>query len=495
MNGHWATLSIGIFSIVMLMIIPVNAFADEFPYLYNRHYTEPPQFCLIQDPAYAHTIDQFLSAFMTGMENWEEALAPYPGTWDMEAHIVENMEPQCTIKVEFTTTPLCGDNIFQGCASANWIGMRIFPMQSTTYFTTAASHEIGHTMALGHYETDSPDKKAKWARDREWPSIMVSGGGGGVTSLDVGKIVSLYQATEDKPENGFWHFGKRTVKTPPGVEPPTVTPPVIVKPPPLIFSPVADMHVCYKDINGQDECSKDKLEVLRGRHYVPTMILISGFLNEEHFIQGLPLWMTITEPLIVVKKSDEFGNEYEIYDYPTNTHKVRPTKDRYFELPMMIDHLWALGFYKIQVTYRDNTDSEKDVFFELVDEKTQTETKEIITKSDYPVVKNEVPEWFKQNTEWWLDGQIDEETYLRGVTSVIDLGLINIPQQVLLKNKQVNEELSAMRIEAEYVPSHEPVPAWYKTTSKWWAEGKVEDRDYLLSIEYLIKNNIIKLEY
>ena len=86
MNGHWATLSIGIFIVVMLLIIPVNAFADEFPYIYNRHYTEPPQFCLIQDPAYAHTLDQWLSGFMTGMENWEKSLSPYPGTWDMESH-------------------------------------------------------------------------------------------------------------------------------------------------------------------------------------------------------------------------------------------------------------------------------------------------------------------------------------------------------------------------------------------------------------------------
>lgn len=494
MNGHWATLSIGIFSIVMLMIIPVNAFADEFPYKYNRHYTEPPQFCLIQDPAYAHTIDQFLSAFMIGMEDWEEALSPYPGTWDMEAHIVEKMESWCTIKVEFTTTPIdCGDNVVQGCASSNWISMRIFPQQNTKYFTKTASHEIGHTMGLGHYITDSPEKKAKWIRDWEWPSVMVSAGSGGITSLDVSMIVNLYQATEDKPENGFWHFGKRIVEIPPEVEPPTVQPPVILKPPPLLFSPVVDMHVCTKDVNGQDECSRDKLEVLRGKHYVPTMILISGFVNEEHFTRGISLSITITEPQTVTKYEDSTGKVYEIYNYPTTTHQVKPTRDRYFELPIMIDHLWTLGSYKIQATYKENIDEEKDVFFKLVDEKT-TVTEESFAESNN-LAKKQVPEWFKQNTEWWLDGQIDEETYLRGVTSVIDLGLINIPQQVLLKNKQVNEELSAMRIDATYVPSHEPVPAWYKTTSKWWAEGKVEDRDYLLSIEYLIKNNIIKLEY
>jgi len=136
MKGHCATLSIGIFIVIMLMIIPVNAFADEFPYLFNRHYTEPPQFCLIQDPAYAHTIDEYHSAFLIGMENWEKALSAYPGTWDMEAHIVEKMEPWCTVKVEFTTTPIdCGDNVVQGCASANWIHM-IFPNIVLVLFTS-----------------------------------------------------------------------------------------------------------------------------------------------------------------------------------------------------------------------------------------------------------------------------------------------------------------------------------------------------------------------
>jgi len=482
-----------------------DAFADEFPYLFNRHYTEPPKFCLIQDPLNSDVPDEYYDKFVTGMKNWETLLSVNPGVWDMKAYIVDEMEPWCTVKVEFTTEPIeCGDNVVQGCASSDWISMRVFPQQNSEYFIKTAGHEIGHTMGLDHYETDSPYKKTKWLKDGEWPSIMVSGGFSWITSLDISKIVSLYQATEDKPENGFWHFGNKPVVTPPTVEPPiiqppiiqppTVQPPSIVKPPPLLFSPVADMHVCFKDVNGKDECSKDGLKVLRGKHYVPTMVLVSGFLNEEHFVRGMPLWITVTEPPIVVKRSDGFGNEFEIIEYPTKTHKIKPTKDRYFELPMMIDHIWALGFYKIQVTYQDNTDSEKNVFFELVDKITSTETKDTLEKSNYQV-KKQVPEWVKQNTKWWTDGQIDEATYLRGITSIIDLGLIKIPQQILLKNKQVNEELSGMKIDAEYNPFHEPVPTWFKTTSKWWAEGTIDDRDYLLAVEHLIKQNIIKLEY
>ena len=492
-----------VLSVIMLMIIPVNAFADEFPYLFNRYYTEPPKFCLI-NPSNSDVLDEWYNRFVIGMKNWETLLSANPGTWDMNAYIVDEMKPWCTVEVEFTTEPIeCGENVVQGCASSKWIAMRIFPQQNSEYFIKTSSHEVGHTMGLDHYETDSPFKKDQWIKDREWPSIMVSGGFGTITALDISKIVSLYQATEDKPENGFWHFGKKPIVTPPTeeppiveppiVEPPIVQPPVIVKPPPLLFSPVADMHICVKDVNGKDECSKDQLEVIRGKQYAPTMIKITGFLNEEHFVRGLPLYLTITEPAIVVKRFDGSGNEFEIIDYPTQIHKIRPTKDQYFELPMMVDHIWALGSYKIQLTYQDNTDSEKDVFFKVVNKKTQTE-EEIYEKSSYQA-KKQVPEWFKQNTKWWIDGRIDEATYLQSITSIIDQDIIQIPQQLLLKNKQVNEELAAMVIDAKYNPIHEPVPKWYKNTSKWWTEGKIEDRDYLLSIEYLIKENIIKLEY
>lgn len=487
--------------LAVVLLIPVNAFADEYPYHFNRYYTEPPKFCLIENPLLPDTFDKYYNKFVTGMKNWESLLSANPGTWDMEAYKVDEMKPWCTVKVTFTTEPLqCGENIVQGCANAYWIGMGILPQQDSEYFITASSHEIGHTMGINHYETDSEFKKKQWSIGHEVPSIMVSGFFAVITALDVNKIVSLYQATGDKLEKGFWHFGNKPVETPPTVQPPTiqpptVQPPVVVAPPPLLFSPVADMHICTKDVNGKDDCSKNSLEVLRGAHYLPTMVLISGFLNEEHFVRGLPLWITITEPPIVVKRSDGFGNEFEIIDYPTQIHKIRSTTDRYFELPILIDQVWALGSYKIQVTYQDNTNSEKNVFFQLVDKKTSTEKEENFAESNYQVVKNKVPKWFTQNTEWWIDGQIDEATYLMGITSLIDLDLIEIPQQILLKNKQVNEELSAMNIDAEYNPSHEPVPKWFKNTGKWWAEGMIDDRDYLLAVEYLIKQNIIKLEY
>ncbi|MEK0360738.1 MAG: hypothetical protein QQN53_08225, partial [Nitrosopumilus sp.] len=101
-----------IIAIAVVLLIPANALADEYPYLFNRYYTEPPKFCLIENPLYSDELDKYYNKFVTGMKNWEALLSVYPGTWDMKAYKVDEMKPWCTVKVEFTTEPIeCGDNL------------------------------------------------------------------------------------------------------------------------------------------------------------------------------------------------------------------------------------------------------------------------------------------------------------------------------------------------------------------------------------------------
>lgn len=37
------------------------------------------------------------------------------------------------------------------------------------------------------------------------------------------------------------------------------------------------------------------------------------------------------------------------------------------------------------------------------------------------------------------------------------------------------------------------IPSWFRTTVKWWTEGKIPDKEYLDSISYLLKNNIMQI--
>ena len=40
----------------------------------------------------------------------------------------------------------------------------------------------------------------------------------------------------------------------------------------------------------------------------------------------------------------------------------------------------------------------------------------------------------------------------------------------------------------------EEIPLWVKNTAGWWADGKIEDSEFLAGIQFLIKNKIIKLD-
>ena len=40
----------------------------------------------------------------------------------------------------------------------------------------------------------------------------------------------------------------------------------------------------------------------------------------------------------------------------------------------------------------------------------------------------------------------------------------------------------------------EEIPLWVKNTAGWWADGKIEDSEFLAGIQFLIKNEIIKLD-
>lgn len=42
--------------------------------------------------------------------------------------------------------------------------------------------------------------------------------------------------------------------------------------------------------------------------------------------------------------------------------------------------------------------------------------------------------------------------------------------------------------------STEQIPQWIRNTAGWWSEGNITDSDFLNGIEYLIQNNILKIE-
>jgi len=37
------------------------------------------------------------------------------------------------------------------------------------------------------------------------------------------------------------------------------------------------------------------------------------------------------------------------------------------------------------------------------------------------------------------------------------------------------------------------IPTWIKNNAGWWADGLIEERDFVNGIEYLVKNGVIQV--
>ena len=92
-----------------------------------------------------------------------------------------------------------------------------------------------------------------------------------------------------------------------------------------------------------------------------------------------------------------------------------------------------------------------------------------------PVESTVIPDWIRNNAEWWSKDLIGEDDFLSGIEYLIIQGVIQIP---IIPADNV-ADLSAF------------VPSWIKDTAGWWAEGLVSDSEFVNGLEYLISKGII----
>ena len=87
-----------------------------------------------------------------------------------------------------------------------------------------------------------------------------------------------------------------------------------------------------------------------------------------------------------------------------------------------------------------------------------------------------LPQWLKNNAEWWAKDQIDDLSFVNMLQYLIDEQIIHVPNFVL-KDTANN-------------PS---IPPWLKNNAEWWAAGFVSDHDFIIGIQYMIEHGIIRI--
>ena len=94
----------------------------------------------------------------------------------------------------------------------------------------------------------------------------------------------------------------------------------------------------------------------------------------------------------------------------------------------------------------------------------------IVNYTDYSV-----PDWVKNVAGFWNQGDINDESFLEGISYLIQNNIIIVPET-----------------EAT-VQTESTVPSWVKTNAGWWASGDINDETFVNGIQYLIQIGLIQV--
>ena len=84
-----------------------------------------------------------------------------------------------------------------------------------------------------------------------------------------------------------------------------------------------------------------------------------------------------------------------------------------------------------------------------------------------------IPQWIKQNAQWWATNQISDIEFLEGIDFLFEKGIIFVP------GKEMKAEMNWN------------IPSWIKNNALWWSEEKISDDEFLRAIENLVAREII----
>ena len=157
----------------------------------------------------------------------------------------------------------------------------------------------------------------------------------------------------------------------------------------------------------------------------------------------------ISEELAIIHITDEAGKGSSAIPILIDKLKTQIT----FPFPFTSE-IFPVGKYVIDIEYMDSND-----LIEI----------NLINSSNIVI-----PYWIRDLSIFYVNNQITENEFAKGIELLIKEGIIVIPET------SQQEKTDAVRI-----------PEWIKTNTKWWLEGKISDNDFALGLQYLIKIGVI----
>ncbi len=84
-----------------------------------------------------------------------------------------------------------------------------------------------------------------------------------------------------------------------------------------------------------------------------------------------------------------------------------------------------------------------------------------------------IPSWVKNNANYWSNGDIGDEDFIKGIQYMIEQKIISLPPTT------------------QGTSSQNAIPSWVKNDAKFWAHGDMSDNDFIQAIQFLVQQGII----
>lgn len=84
-----------------------------------------------------------------------------------------------------------------------------------------------------------------------------------------------------------------------------------------------------------------------------------------------------------------------------------------------------------------------------------------------------VPDWIRNNAEWWATGKINDSAFVSGIEFMLE-------NNIIMVSATSSENIS-----------NDDIPDWIRNTAHWWSQDLISEEEFVNSLEYLIREGII----
>jgi len=85
-----------------------------------------------------------------------------------------------------------------------------------------------------------------------------------------------------------------------------------------------------------------------------------------------------------------------------------------------------------------------------------------------------VPDWIRNNAEWWAIGEITDSDFISGIEFMLENNII------MISNISSSGDVST-----------EEIPIWVRNNAHWWSQNLISEDEFVNSLKFLIQEKVI----